>query len=44
MIGQVSACNAVNFYNLANAEIARGTLTVPPAGTAHRRPAVPDRA
>ena len=33
LIGQVSACNAVNFYNLANAEIARGTLTVPPAGT-----------
>ena len=33
VIGQVSACNAVNFYNLANAEIARGTLTVPPAGT-----------
>ena len=33
VIGQVSACNAVNFYNLANAEIARGTLTVPPVGT-----------
>ena len=33
LIGQVSACNAVNFYNLANAEIARGTLTVPPVGT-----------
>ena len=33
VIGQVSACNAVNFYNLANAEIARGTLAVPPAGT-----------
>ena len=33
VIGQVSACNAVNFYNLANFEIARGTLTVPPAGT-----------
>ena len=33
VIGQVSACNAVNFYNLANAEIARGTLTVPPLGT-----------
>ena len=33
VIGQVSACNAVNFYNLANREIARGTLTVPPAGT-----------
>ena len=34
LIGQVSACNAVNFYNTANADIARGTLTVPPAGTA----------
>ena len=34
LIGQVSACNAVNFYRLANAEIARGTLEVPPAGTA----------
>jgi len=33
VIGQVSACNAVNFYNLANSEIARGTLTVLPAGT-----------
>ncbi len=33
VIGQVSACNAVGFYNLANREIAQGTLTVPPAGT-----------
>ena len=33
VIGQVSACNAVNFYNLANAEIASGTLTVPALGT-----------
>ncbi len=33
VIGQVSACNAVNFYNLANAEIARGVLKVPPLGT-----------
>ncbi len=33
VIGQVSACNAVNFYNLANSEIARGVLTVPPLGT-----------
>jgi hypothetical protein len=32
VIGQVSACNAVNFYRMANAEIANGTLTVPPAG------------
>jgi hypothetical protein len=34
VIGQVSACNAVNFYNMANAEIARGTLKVPAVGTA----------
>jgi len=34
LIGQVSACNAVNFYNTANADIARGTLTVPALGTA----------
>jgi len=34
VIGQVSACNAVNFYKTANAEIARGTLTIPAAGTA----------
>jgi hypothetical protein len=34
VIGQVSACNAVNFYRAANAAIARGTLTVPAIGTA----------
>src|ERR1700761_1443439 len=34
VIGQVSACNAVNFYNTANADIARGTLKVPALGTA----------
>jgi hypothetical protein len=34
VIGQVSACNAVNFYNTANAEIARGTLKIPALGTA----------
>jgi hypothetical protein len=33
LIGQVSACNAVNFYRLADAEIARGTLQITPAGT-----------
>jgi hypothetical protein len=33
VIGEVSACNAVNFYTMANAEIAAGTLVVPPAGT-----------
>jgi hypothetical protein len=32
LIGQVSACNAVGFYDLANAEIARGTLKVPAVG------------
>ena len=34
VIGQVSACNAVPFYNLANAEIARGILRIPALGTA----------
>jgi hypothetical protein len=34
VIGQVSACNAVNFYRTANAEIARGTLTIPAIGFA----------
>jgi hypothetical protein len=33
VIGQVSACNAVSFYRVADAEIARGALTVPPLGT-----------
>jgi hypothetical protein len=33
LIGQVSACNAVNFYRLANSELARGTLQVTPVGT-----------
>ena len=33
VIGQVSACNAVAFYRMANAEIARGTLKVPQLGT-----------
>ena len=34
VIGQVSACDAVNFYRAANAQIASGTLTIPAAGTA----------
>jgi hypothetical protein len=33
LIGQVSACNAVNFYRAANADIANGTLKVPALGT-----------
>ncbi len=33
VIGQVSACNAVSFYRVANAEIANGALKVPPVGT-----------
>jgi hypothetical protein len=33
LINQTPQCNAANFYRMANAEIARGTLTVPPAGT-----------
>ncbi len=32
VIGQVSACNAVPFYQLANEEIANGTLKVPSGG------------
>ncbi|HEY3868633.1 MAG TPA: hypothetical protein VGM10_09800 [Actinocrinis sp.] len=32
--GQVSYCNAVNFFNAANQAIANGQLTVPPIGTA----------
>ncbi len=35
VIGQVSACNAVNFYRLANFEIAAGRLQVPALGTAN---------
>jgi hypothetical protein len=34
VIGQVSACNAVAFYNLANYEIARHIVGVPRLGTA----------
>jgi hypothetical protein len=33
LIGQVSSCNSVNFYKDANAQIARGTLKISPAGT-----------
>ncbi|HTX25622.1 MAG TPA: hypothetical protein VME19_01245 [Streptosporangiaceae bacterium] len=33
VIGQVSACNAVNFYRAANAMIAEGVLKVPALGT-----------
>jgi hypothetical protein len=33
LINQTPQCNAANFYRLANAEIAQGTLTVPAAGT-----------
>jgi len=34
VVGQVAACDAVPFYAMANAEIARGTLKVPALGTA----------
>jgi hypothetical protein len=34
VIGQVSACDAVPFYTLADSEIARGILRVPALGTA----------
>src|SRR5436190_589847 len=33
LINQTPQCNAANFYRMANAEIARGTLTVPATGT-----------
>jgi hypothetical protein len=33
LINQTPQCNAANFYRMANAEIARGTLTVPAVGT-----------
>ncbi|HEX4397287.1 MAG TPA: hypothetical protein VH136_06610 [Trebonia sp.] len=33
IINQTPQCNAVAFYQLANQEIANGTLTVPPTGT-----------
>jgi hypothetical protein len=41
LINQTPQCNAANFYRLANAEIARGTLTVPPVGTAKDGKACP---
>jgi hypothetical protein len=34
VIGQVSACDAVPFYTMANEEISKGTLRIPPLGTA----------
>jgi hypothetical protein len=34
VFGQVSACNAVAFYQAANADKANGTVTIPAAGTA----------
>jgi hypothetical protein len=33
LINQTPQCNAVNFYRMANRQIARGTLKVPAAGT-----------
>ncbi len=33
LVNQTPQCNAANFYRMANAEIARGTLTIPAAGT-----------
>src|SRR5579871_2966626 len=35
VIGQVSACNAVNFYRLANFEIGIGRLQIPASGNAN---------
>ena len=33
LMNQTPQCNAANFYRMANAEIARGTLKIPAAGT-----------
>jgi len=33
LVDQTPQCNAANFYRMANAEIARGTLTIPATGT-----------
>ena len=33
LINQTPQCNAANFYRMANAEIARGTLKIPAVGT-----------
>ena len=33
LINQTPQCNAANFYRMANAEIARGTLKIPATGT-----------
>jgi hypothetical protein len=33
LINQTPQCNAANFYRMANAETARGTLTIPATGT-----------
>src|SRR6266566_5227941 len=41
LINQTPQCNAANFYRMANAEIARGTLKVPAAGTAKDGQACP---
>jgi len=41
LINQTPQCNAANFYRLANAEIARGTLKVPAVGTAKDGQACP---
>ena len=42
LIDQTPQCNAANFYRMANAEIARGTLTIPPPAPATTaRPARP---
>ena len=41
VIGQVSACNAVQFYNLARQEIRGGTLRIPAVGTASDGKACP---
>jgi hypothetical protein len=41
LINQTPQCNAASFYRLANAEIARGTLTIPATGTGQDGQACP---
>ena len=44
LMNQTPQCNAANFYRMANAEIARGTLKIPAAGYRPGRPGLPDHA
>ena len=44
LIDQTPQCNAANFYRMANAEIARGTLKIPADRHRPGRPGLPDHA